>query len=62
MFQLMRIQKDIIYYLLEIVFLRPYAEKLDVLANEAGFVEHNSTRITRGGMIMDVQLIFGMIH
>ena len=30
-------------------FFRPYAEKLDVLANEAGFVEHNSTRITRGG-------------
>ncbi|MDB2675485.1 hypothetical protein N9Y90_03030 [Flavobacteriales bacterium] len=30
-------------------FFRPYAEKLDVLANHAGFVEHNSTRITRGG-------------
>ena len=30
-------------------FFRPYAEKLDVLADEAGFVEHNSIRITRGG-------------
>ena len=30
-------------------FFRPYAEKLDILANEAGFVEHISTRITRGG-------------
>ena len=36
MFQLMRIQKDIIYCLL----MFKYAEKLDVLANEAGFVEH----------------------
>ena len=30
-------------------FFRPYAEKLDVSANEAGFIEHNSTMITRGG-------------
>ena len=30
-------------------FFRPYSEKLDVLSNEAGFVEHNSTKITRGG-------------
>ena len=30
-------------------FFRPYAEKLDVLADEAGFFEHNSIRITRGG-------------
>ena len=30
-------------------FFRPYAEKLDVLADDAGFVEHNSIRITRGG-------------
>ena len=30
-------------------FFRPYAEQLDILANEAGFVEHISTRITRGG-------------
>ena len=30
-------------------FFRPYAEKLDLLADEAGFFEHNSIRITRGG-------------
>ena len=30
-------------------FFRPYAEQLDSLAYEAGFIEHNSTRITRGG-------------
>ena len=30
-------------------FFRPYAEKLDVLADEAGFIKHNSVRITRGG-------------
>ena len=30
-------------------FFRPYAEKLDDLATEAGFENHNSTRITRGG-------------
>ena len=30
-------------------FFRPYAEKLDALAIEAGFENHNSTRITRGG-------------
>ncbi len=30
-------------------FFRPYAEKLDDLAMEAGFENHNSTRITRGG-------------
>ncbi len=30
-------------------FFRPYAEKLDDLAIEAGFDNHNSTRIIRGG-------------
>ena len=30
-------------------FFRPYAEKLDDLAIHAGFENHNSTRITRGG-------------
>ena len=30
-------------------FFKPYAEKLDGLAIEAGFVDHSSTRITRGG-------------
>ena len=30
-------------------FFRPYAEKLDELAIEAGFENHTSTRITRGG-------------
>jgi len=30
-------------------FFRPYAEKLDDLAFEAGFDNHNSTRITHGG-------------
>lgn len=30
-------------------FFRPYAEKLDDLAIIAGFKNHNSTRITRGG-------------
>ena len=30
-------------------FFRPYAEKLDELAVEAGFENHTSTRITRGG-------------
>ena len=30
-------------------FFKPYAEKLDGLAIGAGFEEHNSTRITRGG-------------
>ena len=30
-------------------FFRPYAEKLDLLANHVGFTEHNSIRITRGG-------------
>ena len=30
-------------------FFRPYAEKLDDLAIQAGFENHNSIRITRGG-------------
>ena len=30
-------------------FFRPYAEKLDELAVEAGFENHTRTRITRGG-------------
>ena len=30
-------------------FFKPYAKKLDDLARDAGFVEHSSTRITRGG-------------
>ena len=30
-------------------FFRPYAEKLDVMAIEAGFVNHNSTIVFRGG-------------
>ena len=30
-------------------FFKPYAEKLDALAVGAGFEDHNSTRITRGG-------------
>ena len=30
-------------------FFKPYAEKLDDLAIRAGFENHNSTRITRGG-------------
>ncbi len=30
-------------------FFRPYAEKLDELAIHAGFENHSSTRITRGG-------------
>lgn len=30
-------------------FFRPYAEKLDVMADQAGFVEHNSTNVFRGG-------------
>ena len=30
-------------------FFKPYAQKLDELAIDAGFVEHISTRITRGG-------------
>ena len=30
-------------------FFRPYAEKLDVMAIDAGFVNHNSTTIFRGG-------------
>ena len=30
-------------------FFRPYAEKLDDLAIDAGFENHSSTRITRGG-------------
>jgi len=30
-------------------FFKPYAEKLDDLAVRAGFENHNSTRITRGG-------------
>jgi len=30
-------------------FFRPYAEKLDDLAIEAGFENHTSTKITRGG-------------
>lgn len=30
-------------------FFRPYAENLDSLAINAGFVDHTSTRITRGG-------------
>ncbi len=30
-------------------FFRPYAEKLDIMAIDAGFENHNSTRITRGG-------------
>ena len=30
-------------------FLRPYAEKLDDLSIIAGFENHSSTRITRGG-------------
>ena len=30
-------------------FFKPYAKKLDELAMDAGFVEHTSTRITRGG-------------
>ena len=30
-------------------FFRPYAQKLDEMAIDAGFVNHTSTRITRGG-------------
>ena len=30
-------------------FFKPYAQKLDVLAEEAGLSNHNSTLITRGG-------------
>ena len=30
-------------------FFRPYAEKLDVMAVDAGFVNHNSTTVFRGG-------------
>ncbi|MGC6526067.1 MAG: hypothetical protein ACON30_07300, partial [Flavobacteriaceae bacterium] len=30
-------------------FFKPYAEKLDDLSILAGFENHNSTRITRGG-------------
>lgn len=30
-------------------FFRPYAEKLDVMAFDAGFVNHNSTIVFRGG-------------
>ena len=30
-------------------FFKPYAQKLDEMAINAGFVEHISTRITRGG-------------
>lgn len=30
-------------------FFKPYAKKMDELAMDAGFVEHTSTRITRGG-------------
>lgn len=30
-------------------FFRPYAEKLDVMAFDAGFVNHNSTTVFRGG-------------
>jgi len=30
-------------------FFRPYAEKLDVMAVDAGFVNHNSTIVFRGG-------------
>ena len=31
-------------------FFRPYAENLDVMAIEAGFVNHNSTIVNRGGL------------
>ena len=30
-------------------FFRPYAEKLDDMAIDAGFVNHNSTTVFRGG-------------
>lgn len=30
-------------------FFKPYAEKLDVMAVDAGFVNHNSTTVFRGG-------------
>ena len=30
-------------------FFRPYAEKLDEMAIDAGFVNHNSTIVNRGG-------------
>ena len=40
---------------------RPYAEKLDVLADEAGFLNTIASE-SLGVVIMDVQLIFGMIH
>lgn len=30
-------------------FFKPYAENLDAMAIDAGFEDHNSTRITRGG-------------
>lgn len=30
-------------------FFRPYAENLDVMAIDAGFVDHNSTIVIRGG-------------
>ena len=30
-------------------FFKPYAEKLDVMAVDAGFVNHNSTIVFRGG-------------
>ena len=43
-------------------FFRPYAEKLDVLAiNKAGFL-NTTVQELLGEEIMDVQLIFGMIH
>ena len=30
-------------------FFRPYAEKLDLMAIDAGLVNHNSTKVFRGG-------------
>ena len=30
-------------------FFRPYAEKLDIMAIEAGYLNHNSTIVFRGG-------------
>ena len=42
-------------------FFRPYAEKLDLLADEAGFLNTIALELLEVE-IMDVQLIFGMIH
>ena len=43
-------------------FFRPYAEKLDVLADERLDLLNTIVLELLGVEIMDVQLIFGMIH